>query len=120
MKYNNFTMKHPETARRLSEALADRNMLPSELASKSGVSKASISQYVNGSHIPSNLSSTKMAEVLKVNPLWLMGFDMPKTGYSHEAKEDDSVGELIDIALGLDDATMQQLIDYAKYLSKEK
>ena len=113
-------MKHKETARRLSEALADRNMLPSELASKSGVSKASISQYVNGSHIPSNLSSTKMAEVLKVNPLWLMGFDMPKTGYSYDNKGDDSVSELLDVALGLDDEAMQQLIKYAKYLSQEE
>lgn len=113
-------MKHPETARRLAEALASKNMLPSELASKSGVSKASISQYINGSHIPSNLSSTKMAEVLKVNPLWLMGFDLPKTGYSYDAQGKDDISELLDVALGLDDDKMQQLIKYAEFLSQEE
>ncbi len=69
-------MKNETTAKRLSLALSNLNMKPQELADKSGVSKASISQYVNGSHAPSNISSGKMASVLKVNPLWLMGFDV--------------------------------------------
>ena len=69
-------MKNEITAKRLSLALSNLNMKPQELADKSGVSKASISQYVNGSHAPSNISSGKMASVLKVNPLWLMGFDV--------------------------------------------
>lgn len=70
-------MKNETTAKRLTLALSNANMKPQELADKSGVSKASISQYVNGSHAPSNISSGKMASILKVNPLWLMGFDVP-------------------------------------------
>ncbi len=70
-------MKNELTAQRLALALSNANMRPQELADKSGVSKASISQYVNGSHAPSNISSGKMASVLNVNPLWLMGFDVP-------------------------------------------
>ena len=70
-------MKNEITAKRLQKALSDMNMKPQELADKSGVSKSSISQYVNGSHTPSNISSGKMAKVLNVNPLWLMGFDVP-------------------------------------------
>lgn len=70
-------MKNEITAKRLILALSNANMRPQELADKSGVSKASISQYVNGSHAPSNISSGKMASVLNVNPLWLMGFDVP-------------------------------------------
>lgn len=70
-------MKNALTAQRLSNALANANMKPQELADKSGVSKASISQYINGSHAPSNISSGKMAKILNVNPLWLMGFDVP-------------------------------------------
>ncbi len=71
-------MKYPESAKRLSEILTDLNMKAQELADKSGVSKASISQYLNGSHCPSNLSSGKLAEVLNVNPLYLMGFNVSK------------------------------------------
>lgn len=70
-------MKNELTAKRLIKALDDNRMTAAELSLKAHVSEASISQYVNGSHKPSNLSSGKMADVLKVNPLWLMGFDVP-------------------------------------------
>lgn len=69
-------MKNEITAKRMQLALSNANMIPRELAEKSGVSKSSISQYVNGSHAPSNISSGKIAKVLGVNPLWLMGFDI--------------------------------------------
>ena len=70
-------MKNEVTAKRLQLALSRINMKAQELAEASGVNKASISQYVNGSHAPSNISAGKMASVLKVNPVWLMGFDVP-------------------------------------------
>lgn len=69
-------MKWPTTANRLKQAMNNINMSAQELADRSGVSKASISQYVNGSHKPSNISAPKLAKVLKVNAMWLMGFDM--------------------------------------------
>lgn len=71
-------MKFEETARRLRAALDENNMKPQELSERSGVSKSSISQYVNGSHKPSNISAGKMGAVLGVSPMWLMGFDFPK------------------------------------------
>lgn len=70
-------MKHELTAKRLLKALTSVNKIPQELANESGVSKSSISQYLKGSHKPSNISSGKMAKVLGVDPLWLMGFDVP-------------------------------------------
>lgn len=69
-------MKYALTAKRLSDILTIRGMKAQELADKAGVNKASISQYINGSHKPSNLSSGKMAQILRCNPLWLMGFDV--------------------------------------------
>ena len=71
-------MKHELTARRLNEALQNAGITAQELSRRSGVNKASISQYRNGTHAPSNISAGKMAEVLNVNPLWLMGFDTPE------------------------------------------
>ena len=70
-------MKYEETARRLRLAMSNANIKAQELAEKSGVSKNSISQYVNGTHAPSNKSAGKMGPVLRVNPVWLMGFDAP-------------------------------------------
>lgn len=52
-------MKNELTAKRLRKALDNNNMKPQELADKSGVAKASISQYLSGMHAPSNISSGK-------------------------------------------------------------
>lgn len=69
-------MKCEITAKRLRKALDECNMKPQELADKAGINKASVSQYLSGSHAPSNISSGKMGKVLGVEPLWLMGFDV--------------------------------------------
>lgn len=71
--------KETATSIRLKEALAEANISQQELADKSGLPKASISQYINGHYVPSNESAGKMAEVLKVNPAWLMGFNVSKS-----------------------------------------
>lgn len=80
-------MKNKLTAKRLQLALSDTGMSQQELAEKSGVSKASISQYVNGSHAPSNISSGKIGKVLNVEPMWLMGFDVPMKRNSNKIPE---------------------------------
>lgn len=69
-------MRYEETARRLKKALSDKNMKAQELADKCNINKASISQYVNGTHKPSNIKAALMADVLEVSALWLMGFDL--------------------------------------------
>ena len=71
-------MKYPETARRLRKAMNDKKINAAELAERSGVGKSSISHYYNGSNRPTNLNAGALAEVLEVNPMWLMGFDVPK------------------------------------------
>lgn len=84
-------MKNETTAKRLQIALSNANMKQQELADKSGLNKASISQYINGYNSPSNISSGKMAKILNVNPMWLMGFDVsaePKTFNISEAEND--------------------------------
>lgn len=71
-------MKYEESARRLIEAMKDIGIKQRELADKAQVTESSISHYVNGSHAPSNKTAGKLAEILNVNPVWLMGFDVPK------------------------------------------
>ena len=71
-------MKHEITSKRLQIAMSR--------------SKASISQYVNGSHKPSNISSGKMASILDVNPLWLMGFDV---SMENSTPEDSNIPKIM-------------------------
>lgn len=62
------------SSQRLRDAMYEARITSAELAARSGVSKASISQYRNGTYVPSNSSAEKIANVLGVSPLWLMGF----------------------------------------------
>lgn len=108
-------MKNPVTAKRLAIALSNANMIPQELSNASGVNKASISQYLNGSHSPSNISSGKMAKVLNVNPVWLMGFDVPMIEQSDISTQTFKKGITINIygrvAAGIPLEMIEDIID---------
>ena len=60
---------------RLIEAMTLRGIRASELAKRTGLSKARISQYVNGKFIPKSDAILLIAEVLQVSEPWLMGKD---------------------------------------------
>lgn len=122
-------MKHEKTALRLREALSDSNMTAKELSQKSKVSEASISQYYNGSHSPSNISSAKMGNVLNVNPLWLMGFDVdkveqepfcPNEQYSFKAETPEQLMDVIKNAECLDELEKEKILSIAKKMFEIK
>lgn len=108
-------MKNPITANRLALALSNAGMIPQELSNASGVSKASISQYLNGSHSPSNISSGKMAKILNVNPVWLMGFDVPMNNDSEKIASGNKSGVKINVlgrvAAGIPIDCIEDIID---------
>ncbi len=58
---------------RLIEAMNIRGMRAAELSKRTGLSKARISQYVNGKFIPKSDAILLIAEALQVSELWLMG-----------------------------------------------
>ena len=66
-------MRYPTVSKNFKQALSDKNMTQQKLSEISGIGKSSISQYCNGSHCPDNIRALKIAEILNVNPLWLMG-----------------------------------------------
>lgn len=115
-------MKYPETAKRLSDALNLKKLKAQELADASGVAKASISQYINGSHCPSTLSAGKMANVLGVDAMWLMGFDVPMIKLNDgNPKEQSQLDQELLAAVGtLTDADKTHLIEYIKLFKKLK
>lgn len=66
-------MKYPKVAENFIIALFDNKMTQQQLADRCGIGKASISHYVHGTHCPDNIRAIQIAEILHVNPLWLMG-----------------------------------------------
>lgn len=107
-------IKHIKTSKRLKDAMEAININASTLSRKSGVSEASVSQYINGSHAPSNIAAGKMATVLNCSPWYLMGFDIEeKNGNS-----DPLIVELTDQVKGLSPADKKHIIEYVKLYSK--
>lgn len=70
-------MKYPEIAKRFELIMNIRHLKQVDLVNKTGISKASINQYVKGVHCPENDRAMILANVLNVDPMWLMGFDVP-------------------------------------------
>ena len=71
------SMESPKTKKRasknLNKILNAIGMSPVELSKDSGVSKSALNHYLKGDLVPSQENAEKIAAVLKVNPLWLMG-----------------------------------------------
>ena len=64
-------------ADRLKEFMNMNDIKAIDLSNRFHVSRSTISQYVNGSVIPKRDRLVMIADALHVNPLWLMGYDVP-------------------------------------------
>ncbi|MCL2052275.1 MAG: helix-turn-helix domain-containing protein [Lachnospiraceae bacterium] len=62
---------------RLSMAMNSCGINTTELAEKTGYSKASISQWVNGIYEAKQDGVYQLAQALNVSEAWLMGYDVP-------------------------------------------
>lgn len=62
---------------RLIEAMELNNIKAADLAKKTGLSKAQISQYTNGVYKAKQVALYKLAVALNVSEAWLMGHDVP-------------------------------------------
>lgn len=62
---------------RLLEAMSLRNMKAIDISEITGISKARMSQYVNGVYTPKSKATYEIAKALDVSETWLMGLDVP-------------------------------------------
>lgn len=65
--------------KRLLEAMADKGMSQVDLVNATGIPKGSISQYAIGRNMPYSPRLAVIAKALDVNPVWLMGDNVPKS-----------------------------------------
>ena len=125
-------MRNPETAQRLLEAMNRKNMTAKQLSDKSGVSEPSISQYIHGLFAPRNKTAAKLADVLNVNPMWLMGFDVPMKEQPKAPTDFSSIlvgtdvsnaDFVMDMDLLSRDMTVEQMdniLTFAKFIKSKK
>jgi len=64
-------------AGRIQEYMSLYDVKAVDLAKRFHVSRSTISQYVNGIVVPKRDRLVLIADALKIDPLWLMGYDVP-------------------------------------------
>ncbi len=64
-------------ANRLKYAITIKNIKPIELSKKTNISKTNISCYMAGKYEAKQDGVKLLADALDVNPVWLMGYDVP-------------------------------------------
>ena len=79
---------------RIEQALNTRGMKRIELAEKTGISKATISNWINQKYQPKQESLFKLAKVLEVSEMWLAGYDATMER-PVEQKKSDELAQLI-------------------------
>lgn len=67
--------RNEKFSKRLNQAMQNCNIRPVDLANKLGISEGTISRYRNGDGTPRNDRLQKISNILKVNPMWLLGFE---------------------------------------------
>ena len=82
-------------ANRIRKALSVRNMTQSELCRRTKIATSAMSEYIKGLYDPKQDKIYIMAQALNVDPVWLMGFDVPmeKENKKISPNEDGSLTE---------------------------
>lgn len=62
---------------RLKKALSVRNVKQAELCAKANISKSTLSEYLSGKYEPKQDKVFIISQALNVDPVWLMGYDVP-------------------------------------------
>ena len=81
---------------RLRSALDIREMKAIELAEKIGLARGTISRYLSGEMVPKSKRIYAIAQVLKVQPAWLIGYDVPMEEPVSHPEYVSSIQEMFD------------------------
>ena len=73
---------------RIRKALSVRNMTQTELCEKAKISKSTLSEYLKGLYEPKQDKVFILSQALNVDPVWLMGYDVPM-----EKKEESKINK---------------------------
>ena len=80
-------------ATRIAKALSIRGMRQYELCAKTKIPKSAMSQYVSGAFEPKQDRVFLIAQALDVDPVWLMGYDVPMEKKEDPKTKEDSPNE---------------------------
>lgn len=112
-----------EIAYRLNLALTGRGLRPIDLSKKTGISKASISQYMSGKYCPPAQNAEKIGSVLRVSPLWLLAYEGAEEpdflAYQPAEVKDPRLDQLLSTFIALNEDGQKMLLQYAEFLRQQ-
>ena len=91
-----------------------RNITQADLIKSTGITKSSISSYINGKYEPKHDNIYKIAKALNVSESWLMGFDVPMERFSTASSS--YVPETIAAHFEGQEFSEEDLSDIAKFI----
>lgn len=96
---------------RLNEAFRFCSYSQKELADMIGISKALMNQYIKGTSSPKDINKVvELAKILKVNPAWLAGYDIPRTLTEKDVEFLKKYKEINESAREIIDATLRAFL----------
>lgn len=101
---------------RFKEAFGHRNV--TDFATEIGVSKQTVSAYLNGVRKPKPIVSAEIARKLNVNPAWLLGYDVEKEMPNVKAEAFEDFSELTEKYNKLSEEDQKRIMDYIDRLSR--
>lgn len=102
-------------ANRLNTAMRIRNIKASELSEITGISKSSLSEYINGKYEAKQDGVYLLAKALNVNEAWLMGLDVPMERNDFRMASYNGVD-----TEGLDEDDIQEINRFVEFLKQKK
>ena len=97
---------------RLARALEIKNLKPVELHEKTGLSESLISKYLSGVAVPRQRKIDILSNALEVNPVWLMGYDVPMESIPIKKIDKIKIPVLGKVKAGYDYLAQENVIGY--------
>lgn len=110
---------------RLNHAMQLKGLTQTDIINKTGITKGALSSYLSGRYEPKKNNIYKLAKVLDVNPVWLMGYDVSKeVDKIYEFKKDEENYQLTLIMHNyfkeLSEEQQKDVINYIEFLKSKK
>jgi transcriptional regulator with XRE-family HTH domain len=81
---------------RLNIAIEKSGLTKMQIAEKLGTPRSSITQYCGGKNEPRTGMLEKLANLLNVNPVWLMGYDVTSLNTHEYLFKKSKINDLVD------------------------
>ena len=119
-----YSDRQESCAKRLSKALSIRNLKQTELCNLTGIPKSAMSQYIKGSFEPKQDRIYLIAQALRVDEAWLMGFDVPMEKKKNNTYDKPTLTEgeemLLDLFRQVPEESQQMVIEMIRIALKKK